>query len=57
MIKKLNKKVPPFETSGIYKLKYNTFYIGNTSKNIKKRYKEHISEIKYNKGCPYFKFC
>jgi Txe/YoeB family toxin of Txe-Axe toxin-antitoxin module len=40
-----------FENVGIYKLKCNCnkFYTGKTNRNFKIRYKEHISEIKYNR--------
>jgi hypothetical protein len=41
-----------YESSGIYKLKFLTcqgLYAGQTGRNFKARYKEHIREIRYNK--------
>jgi hypothetical protein len=41
-----------YENSGIYKFKCLTchsLYIGQTGRNFRARYKEHIREIRYNK--------
>jgi len=38
----------PYDRSGIYKLTCNKAYVGQTSRNLKQRYKEHTRYIKNN---------